>query len=183
MKKLLFIVGSQRRNSFNLRVAREVAQMLEGRADVAFLDYADVPLMNQDVEFPAPDAVARVRKAVEQADGLWFFTPEYNFSYPGALKNLLDWLSRPLDASDPSRRTSVTDKKATLSAAAGRSAGAGTRAKLSELLTVMKLDLMKEPQTGIALPGSAFGTDEFELDAAQRAELAAQADAFLAYLG
>ena len=41
--------------------------------------------MNQDIEFPAPEAVARVRKEVAEADGLWFFTPEYNHSYPGAV--------------------------------------------------------------------------------------------------
>lgn len=50
--------------------------------------------MNEDIEFPAPEAVKRVREAVKAADGLWFFTPEYNHSYPGVLKNLIDWLSR-----------------------------------------------------------------------------------------
>nr|MCR5755668.1 NAD(P)H-dependent oxidoreductase [Acetatifactor sp.] len=34
------------------------------------------------------------------ADGIWFFTPEYNYEIPGVLKNLLDWLSRPLQAND-----------------------------------------------------------------------------------
>ena len=47
-----------------------------------------------------PGPVARVRREVVGSDGVWFFTPEYNYSYPGLLKNLLDWLSRPLVKGD-----------------------------------------------------------------------------------
>ena len=90
-KKLVFIVGSLRRGSFNRVLADYVAGKVADRADVEFLDYADVPFVNQDIEFPAPGSVTRVRKAVESADGVWIFTPEYNFS---------DWLSRPLVAGD-----------------------------------------------------------------------------------
>ena len=100
MKKILFIIGSLRKESFNKKLAKEVEEMLDGRATVEYLDYSDVPLMNQDIEFPAPEAVKRVREKVAKADALWIFTPEYNYSYPGHLKNLIDWLSRPLVAGD-----------------------------------------------------------------------------------
>lgn len=95
MKKVLLIVGSMREKAFNRQAALMAQKMLEKKADVSILSYEDLPQMNQDIEFPAPEAVARVRKEVAEADGLWFFTPEYNHSYPGVLKNLLDWLSRP----------------------------------------------------------------------------------------
>ena len=65
MKKILFIFGSLRKESFNKKLAKEVEQILAGRASVEYLDYSDVPLMNQDIEFPAPEAVSRVdRKSV-----------------------------------------------------------------------------------------------------------------------
>ena len=48
------------------------------------------------MEFPTPGEILRVRDEVSKADGIWIFTPEYNHSYPGGLKNLLDWLSRPV---------------------------------------------------------------------------------------
>lgn len=182
MKQLLFIVGSQRRDSFNRRLAEEVALMLEGSASARILSYEDVPFMNQDIEFPAPVAVSRVRAEVQASDGIWIFTPEYNGSYPGGLKNLLDWLSRPLVGDGSSRETALTGKKLAISSVAGKSAGAGVREKLAELLGVMRLDVMTEPQVGIALPGDAFSTDEFELTEEQRSELAAQGQAFLEYL-
>ena len=48
----------------------------------------DVPVFSQDIEFPAPEAVRRVRKAVADADALWIVSPEYNHGVPGGLKNL-----------------------------------------------------------------------------------------------
>ena len=57
--------------------------------------------MNQDIEFPAPEAVARVRKEVAEADGLWFFTPEYNHSYPAS--------SKPPGLAEPSTQPGVRE--------------------------------------------------------------------------
>ena len=110
MKKILFIVGSLREGSFNRQLAREAEQMIGARAEVTYLDYKDVPLMNQDIEFPEPEAVGRLRAAVKEADGIWVFTPEYNFSYPGHVKNLFDWLSRPLVAGDYETPTVINGK-------------------------------------------------------------------------
>lgn len=179
MKKILFIVGSLRSESFNRQVARATEHMLEGKAEVSYLEYGDLPFMNQDTEYPAPAAVARVRKAVSDADGLWIFSPEYNFSYPGVLKNLLDWLSRPLKLNDYAAGTPMTQKPVTVSNAAGKSGGAGCRAKLLELLEMMRMDVMKEPVTGIALGGDTFATGRVTLTDANLADLKTQAEAFL----
>ena len=138
MKKILLIVGSLRKSSFNRQLAGEAAALLEGRASVKTLDFDSVPFMNQDREYPAPESVARVRTEVGSADAIWIFTPEYNYSYPGVLKNLLDWLSRPLKEGDPDRVSALTGKKAAISSAAGSSAGAGARAKLGELLVACR---------------------------------------------
>lgn len=53
----------------------------------------DLPLYNADQD--GVPAVARLRAEIESADGLFFVTPEYNFSIPGVLKNAIDWASRP----------------------------------------------------------------------------------------
>lgn len=100
MPRILMIVGSLREHSFNRQLAREVERIIGDRAEVSYLDWHDVPFMDQDIEWPTPEPVAAARAAVLSADGLWFFSPEYNYQIPGGLKNLLDWLSRPLDEHD-----------------------------------------------------------------------------------
>lgn len=181
MKHLLFIVGSLREASFNRQLAEEASRLVGDRATVEFLAYADLPFMNQDIEFPAPAPVERVRSSIMQADGLWIFSPEYNYSYPGALKNLIDWLSRPVVAGDRST-AAIAGKKVALSSAAGSSAGAGSRGMLSKLMVAVNANLMQEPQVGVKLNRSAFETDVLALSTEDRNALAAQADAFLAYL-
>ena len=79
MPRILMIVGSLREQSFNRQLAREIERIIGNRAEVEELDWHDVPLMNQDIEWPTPEAVQRARDAVTQADVLWFCSPEYNY--------------------------------------------------------------------------------------------------------
>ena len=179
MKKVLMIVGSLRKNSFNHQLAKQAEAMLAGKAEVSFLQYADLPFMNQDMEFPAPESVARVRQAVQEADGLWIFSPEYNYQIPGVLKNLLDWLSRPLVPNDRGRNSAVKGKPVTISGAAGRSGAAGVRKQLSALLEVMSMKLIGGQGCGVSLDAEAFQSDVLKLSEEDLAAIQAQAEAFL----
>ncbi len=178
MKKILFIIGSLREKSFNRQLAQEAMQIIGNRAQVTELDYSDLPLLNQDIEQPEPTAVTRIRQTVAAADALWFFTPEYNFSYPGHVKNLLDWLSRPVIPMDYATPTCINGKRVALSGAGGKAATANCRAKLTELLTFIKADVLAE-QTGIAVPAEAWGTDVLVLTQEQKEQLKSQANALL----
>jgi NAD(P)H-dependent FMN reductase len=175
MKKILFIIGSLRAKSFNRQVADVAKKFIGGRAEVQELDYSDLPLLNQDIEQPEPKAVARVRKAIGEADALWIFTPEYNMSYPGHLKNVLDWLSRPVIPMDYGTPTCINGKRVAISGAGGKAATAHCRAKLTELLEFMKADVLPE-QVGIAVPAEAWSTDVLTLTDEQKAELKALAE-------
>ena len=57
----------------------------------------ELPLYNEDIDNPVdlPAPAAALRGAVAAADAILVVTPEYNGSIPGALKNAIDWLSRP----------------------------------------------------------------------------------------
>lgn len=182
MKNILFIVGSLRKQSFNHQLAAMAEKMLEGQFNIQYLDFEDVPLMNQDLEANTPAPVVRVRKEVLAADGIWIFTPEYNYSYPGLLKNLLDWLSRPMDISNFANPSAVVGKKVTASGAGGNNQTASCREKLNDLLEFMKMQVMKEPQTGIALGLEAWTKGEFNLTDEQTALLKAQAEKFAAFV-
>lgn len=99
--KIVAIVGSLRKWSYNRQLAMAAKNLIGNRADFELLDYSDVPFFNEDIEFPAPESVKRVREAIDAADGVWFFTPEYNHFFSGVLKNLIDWLSRAPAQGEP----------------------------------------------------------------------------------
>ncbi|MBP5561598.1 MAG: NAD(P)H-dependent oxidoreductase [Muribaculaceae bacterium] len=182
MKIILFIVGSLRKESFNRQLAAEAERIIGARAIVSYLDYNEVPFINQDLEQPELEAVARLRQTVAEADGVWIFTPEYNISYPGHLKNLLDWLSRPVVPGDYATPTVINGKKVALAGAGGKMATGKCREKLGELLTFIKADVMTEPQTGVALNAEAWTEGRMILTDDQLASLSRQADAFLDYI-
>jgi len=182
MKKVLMIVGSLRKGSFNQQLAGIAEKMLNRQAEVSYLNFADLPFMNQDIEFPTPESVERVRQAVLAADGIWIFSPEYNYQIPGVLKNLLDWLSRPLAPNDWERGSAVKGKAVTISSVAGKSAGAGVRKNLSGLLTVMKMNLVGGMGTGISADADTFATDRLNLSEENREALRAQAERFLSQI-
>lgn len=183
MEKLLFIVGSMRDKSFNKELAHKAAELLKKRADVSFLDYKDLPYMNQDLEADLPESVRAVRTAVQDADGIWIFTPEYNGMVPGVLKNLLDWLSRPLVPGKSASGTAVKGKPVTFSGAGGRRATALSRAQLETLLGTLMMRVMNTPSTGFAVPPEAMKSDDWKLSPEDIQKLNEQADAFLTFVG
>lgn len=179
MKKVLMIVGSLRKNSFNMQLARYVEEMLAEKAQVSFMNYSELPFMNQDIEFPTPDSVAKARQAVMDADGIWIFSPEYNYQIPGVLKNLLDWLSRPLVQNDWERGSAVKGKVVTVSGVAGKSGASGARKNLGTLLEIMRMKLVEGSGTGISLDAEAFASGILNLSEENKALLQKQMEEFL----
>jgi len=146
--KILAIVGSLRKDSYNRQLVLAAKELIGDRADFELLDYHDIPFMNQDIEYPVPEAVKRVRDAVKSADGLWFFTPEYNHFFSGVLKNLIDWLSRPINDKEPQV---LAGKPAAISGISP--AMAGTRMVQDHLVTLISLlnmDVMNAPRLTIS---------------------------------
>ena len=170
-KKVLFIVGSLREKSFNRTVAEYVSKKLEEKGIVtSFLDYSKLPFFNQDTEFPVPNEVEKVRTDVKGATALWIVTPEYNGSVPGALKNFLDWISRPVVQGNFGAPEFVKGKLVAVSGVAGKSEASFVISQISELLTRMGLNLLEE-KVGLVLPAEAFQTGVFNLSDEQKTKL------------
>lgn len=181
-KKVLFIIGSNRKNSFNRQLAQQIISLVGTRAACSFLDYSDVPVFCQDDEYPAADEIVRLRDTVANADALWLLTPEYNGCYPGLLKNVLDWLSRPVTPNDYATPTVMRGKKMTISGAAGKSAAIHARNKLAELLRFLGADLYNEAGYGVVLSPDAFTSDKLALNDEAQAELRHFVDGFLSFI-
>jgi chromate reductase len=93
--KLAIVVGSNRRDSINRKLAQAIAGLAGGRVTPSFVQIDDLPMYGQDGENPLPASVARFKAEIEQADGVLFVTPEHNRSIPAVLKNAIDWGARP----------------------------------------------------------------------------------------
>lgn len=176
MTRILFIVGSLRKGSFNGRLAQCAMDAIGDRADVTIVRPDCVPLMDQDIEFPTPESVAYLRNLVIGFDGIWIFTPEYNHGIPGGLKNVLDWLSRP---TTPGGASAVIGKKVTVSGVGGNSATSFVRHRLHELLTFMRMDVVDGEGRGFSLPMESFSTGIWEPGPECIESIGDQADVFL----
>ena len=98
MTKIAVFVGSLRKDSFNMKLAKELEVQAPEGVEFTYADI-EVPLYSEDVEAAGYPAKAQALKdLVEGADGVLFVTPEYNRSVPGVLKNAIDWASRPYGA-------------------------------------------------------------------------------------
>jgi NAD(P)H-dependent FMN reductase len=97
MARIVGIAGSLRRGSYNAALLRAAREAAPAGAEVEIATIAGIPLYDGDVESEQgiPEPVARLKERITAADALLLVTPEYNNSMPGALKNALDWLSRP----------------------------------------------------------------------------------------
>ena len=95
--RVLGLSGSLRRDSHNRALLRAAAAELRPGAELVEWDrIAELPAYDEDLDTaPVPEPVRALREAIADADAVLIATPEYNASLPGALKNALDWASRP----------------------------------------------------------------------------------------
>lgn len=93
--KIAVLVGSLRKESFNLKVAKSMEALTSDSFSFEFVPIGNLPMFNEDIEATPPKEWEVFRETIKKADGLLFFTPEYNRSVPGVLKNALDVGSRP----------------------------------------------------------------------------------------
>jgi chromate reductase len=93
--KILAISGSLRRNSYNSAALRAAEMLVPQGAVIETFDLKGIPVFSQDDELSPPAEVIELKRKVRTADALLFSTPEHNFSVPAALKNAIDWVSRP----------------------------------------------------------------------------------------
>ena len=92
--RILCLAGSLRRDSWNRRLLQAAVAATSGAEMLLYEELASVPMFNEDAEDNCASGVHQLRVAVGMADGLLIATPEYNQSFPGVLKNAIDWLSR-----------------------------------------------------------------------------------------
>ena len=175
MTKIAVLVGSLRDGSFNHTLAKNLEKMAPEGVEFAYASL-EMPLFNEDVEaadFPAE--ATTLKELVESADGVLIATPEYNRSFPGVLKNAIDWASRPWG------QNSFDGKPAGI---VGASIGAtGTTQAQSQLRNVMvylNTKLVGQPELYINAPQTF--DENGEVVESSRETLQAYIDTFVAHV-
>lgn len=151
--RLLGICGSLRKASLNRALLREVAAVLPPNVTMEIDDkLGELPLFNSDIK-DDPAIVVAFKAQISACDGVIFACPEYNYSVTGALKNGLDWASRP-PATSPMR----TKPCGIIGGAAGMSGSMRAQAHLRQMLVYSDSPTLNQPEILIPRQHERFDT-------------------------
>lgn len=96
--KVLAISGSLRNNSTNTMALIAAKRLAPIGMHIDLADISGIPMYNGDIHaLGEPGKVTTLKRQIHDAHAILIASPEYNFSIPGVLKNMLDWVSRPPD--------------------------------------------------------------------------------------
>src|SRR5689334_14304862 len=90
-----YFVGSLSSTSINRLLSRALIKLAPHDLELTEIPIANLPLYSQDFDSEYPPEARSLKEAIAGSDAVLFVTPEYNRSIPGALKNAIDWASRP----------------------------------------------------------------------------------------
>lgn len=92
--KVLMVVGSCRKNSYNQIVADYIMKNYGDKVSFRQADLSALPIYCEDIEDIMIPSVSKLREDVNWADGVVILTPEHNFTMSVLIKNFIDWCSR-----------------------------------------------------------------------------------------
>jgi chromate reductase len=101
-----YFVGSLAKNSINRKLALALTQVAPEELTMREISIRDLPLYCYDFDKDYPPEGRALKEAIAGVDAVLFVTPEYNRSIPGALKNAIDWASRPWGKNSFARKPS-----------------------------------------------------------------------------
>ncbi|MDR1916764.1 MAG: NAD(P)H-dependent oxidoreductase [Synergistaceae bacterium] len=145
--KIFALVGGICRDSLSRKLFNIFKEQSSQLMEFDFFDLSALPFFSQDIEYDPPQAVEDFKNLIRASDGILVVTPEYNRSFPGALKNALDWGSRPTG------QCLWSGKPAGL---IGTSPGAlgtfGAQAQLRQVLSFLDMRIMNQPEFYLQFP-------------------------------
>lgn len=163
------LCGSLRAGSINRMALNLAGQSMPGTMQMQAVEWRDVPIFDADVLAKGfPPVVQALRERIRRADGVVIATPEYNFSIPGGLKNVLDWVSRGDDQPMAYKPVAI------LTASPGPVGGARVQYDLRKVLLFMNAMVLAKPEVFIAMAGPKFDDKGACTDEATRKFVATQ---------
>ena len=154
MLKIAGLCGSLRAASYNRMLMRLAETLMPASMKLQVADWRDVPVFDADALAKGfPPNVSALREQVRKADGILIVTPEYNFSIPGGLKNVIDWLSRGEDQPFSGKPAAI------LTASPGPVGGARVQYDLRKVLLFVNAMTLIKPEVFVGNVASKFNAD------------------------
>ena len=138
---VLTLVGGISRDSLNKKLFHGIEGLNLENFSFHHFDIASLPYFSQDIEMDPPDKVTEYKDKIRECQALLVVTPEYNRSYPGVLKNAIDWGSRPYGQN-------LWDKKpaAILGASPGNIGTFGAQHHLRQVFSYLNMYVLGQPE-------------------------------------
>lgn len=149
------LIGSLREKSYSRYLAQSLQRLAPENMVLTIVEIDDLPFYNPDIDGDdAPQSWHRVREELARSDALLFITPEYNRSVPAVLKNAIDVGSRPHLRGPMARKPA-----AVISLTTGSLGGFGANHHLRQVLVVLNVPVMQQPEAYIGGVASLFDED------------------------
>ena len=145
------LVGSLRKESFTRKMAKAAIGLAPASLQLEIVEIGNLPLYNQDEEATPPPPSVAFKERIMRSQAVLFFTPEYNRSMPGALKNAIDVASRPYGKS-------AWDGKpgGVVSVSPGAIGGFGANHHLRQCLVFLNVPGLQQPEAYIGGVAKSF---------------------------
>ncbi|MBS7701126.1 MULTISPECIES: NADPH-dependent FMN reductase [unclassified Chelatococcus] len=177
MHNVAVIVGSLRRESINRKFAESIGKLASDRLNFNFVQIGDLPLYNDDLWQSPPESVLRLKAEVEAADAVLFVTPEYNRTFSPAIKNAIDWGTRPWG-----KNSWAGKPAAIIGASPGVIGAAVAQNELKGLVTVCGMALLGQPEVYFCYKPELFDSANEVADESTKAFLNTFIDRFAAWI-
>ena len=172
-----YFVGSLASGSINRTLSKALIKLAPEDLEFNEIPIRDLPLYNSDYDADYPAEGRALKEAVEASDGILFISPEYNRSIPGALKNAIDWGSRPWGTNSFARKPTGI-----IGASPGGIGTAVMQSNMRSVLSFLDAPQLNAPEAYISFKPEAYGDDGEVRDESTQAFLRHYMDEYSAFV-
>lgn len=152
--KIGYFVGSLASGSINRVLAKALIKLAPEDLEFNEIPIKDLPLYSYDYDADFPAEGRALKEAIEASDGILFVSPEYNRSIPGALKNAIDWGSRPWGTNSFARKPTGI-----IGASPGNIGTAVMQSSMRSVLSFLDAPQLNAPEVYLKYDAGMFGDD------------------------
>jgi chromate reductase len=158
--KVGYFIGSLAQGSINRTLSKALVRLAPDDLQMSEIPIGNLPLYSYDYDNDFPPEAREFKRQIVESDAVLFITPEYNRSIPGALKNAIDWASRPWGQNSFNRKPS-----AVIGASPGHLGTAVAQQNIKSVLSFCNSPQMNAPEAYIHMtPGLITADGEVTVD-------------------